>query len=647
MLEIFQKKKNSIFGFVIIAFCSLLMLPFGINLFQGGGPISNAIEVGDTEISAPLFYQRVDRWQRIFSQQFGQRYGQMKPFLNIEQRAIDGLVSEVLLDNLFQTLGLTASIKQVGQKISNQPYFQGNFTKSAYQTFLQAQGMNASQFEALSKRDVMVDQLESLLGDMAIPSEQELKASFLREGKEAAFRYVAFKSKDYVEKVDTTDKEAINDFYEENKSRYRKPRSVMLETVRFDAKDIQKTIEVSEEDIKDRFDSNRFRFVEPSQVTYTILSVPIAEASSAVEDLIGAAPSKEEKKATELSNKDLAQDKAKSLLGELQQGKTIDELKTTDDSLVVATQDWTPRKSLDTSIKRAIEKLEKGKYSEVFQNGQQFSIVLVKDSKAKRNKKLEEVHDEILAELKKEDAPEYARAAAESFLQEVRGKKLKPLAEEKKLTVVSHDEALSKGSSTPGIPPLVVSKALALNEQEQELVSVGDDTYVIEIIKVNESTIPSLTEIQDQVVSDYKAEHSRVLARQAAEQGLESLQKEDSQQTFDALAKELKLVIETTEKDKKVAAKGAIFLSPAARDSLFALQNKGDIYGEVVNSGNEFYVAELQEVSLPKEEDFAKERDTLLSSGKDRARGRLVKALIETLKSQTTITVNPQILSKS
>src|SRR5690606_7316792 len=115
---------------------------------------------------------------------------------------------------------------------------------------------------------------------------------------------------------------------------------------------------------------------------------------------------------------------------------------------------------LDTPVRSIASELDPGSYSEVIDTAEGFQIILVEERKERRQKEFEEVRAELEKALRREDAPAYAQAAADAFLQDLEAKPdaaLEEVAREKSIPSVQTAEPVSAQAPGEGHPLELVS----------------------------------------------------------------------------------------------------------------------------------------------------------------------------------------------
>ncbi len=659
MLDTLRKKKNSIFGFVIIGFCSLLMVPFGLDMIRTGGADTDSVRVDDMSFTMKDYYRRLNRWQNVFRQQLGQNYEMAKGQLNIEQRVVDEIVNGALLDKLTESLGLAASMSQIKNQIASHPFFQGELTKANYETFLQVQGLSGVGLEQQTAKEIIGRQLTSILSDLNTPTDAELKSIYLDSERTASFRVLKFQPSAFAAEVNKEDEEALKAYFTDNAELYRKPRAVRYAFIPFKASDFQPKVDVTEDDIIEQYESEKHNLFEAPQVRLRklVLNKAPAETSSALEEIV-TGDATTESAAQKDANKAI-KERAEELRARLDSGDDFAALakEFSEDAETKSSGGdigWVRYNVLENTVRQVASAKAVGEHSEVIDSPDSFQLVYVEEKKERRQKTLDEVRGVIKAKLQIDYAPEYGGAAAEEVYQlveknrEPSSEDLSKLAGEKGYEVVTTEGFLSRIAASTKYPRALTAKALELSAGDTETLSLGDDSYVLRILEVKDSYIPEFEEVKTQITSDYVLKQSSVLADKKANEILEKyIASKDSEAplTLDKLAAEAKMTIEVSESAKRAETSTAPLNAPNVKQSAFTLTESSPFAAEVFQVGSDLFLIELASSTLPKDEEFEKNIDQLKAKEETAAGSRLTGALISRLRSESEIWVNPEIFA--
>jgi peptidyl-prolyl cis-trans isomerase D len=175
------------------------------------------------------------------------------------------------LERLIRSKVLEASATKLNLKISDQKLVKaigevdsfaslknsdGSFDIEKYKAFLSAQGMTPEIFESRVRSDLSVRQVIGGVGSSSFaPSSQAATTldAFLQQRE---IQVAIFSASDYLDSAKPTD-EDIKNYFTEHAKEYQTSETVDIEYVVLDLPTVEKTISVSESDLKTYFEQNQ------------------------------------------------------------------------------------------------------------------------------------------------------------------------------------------------------------------------------------------------------------------------------------------------------------------------------------------------------------------------------------------------------
>ena len=310
---------------------------------------------------------------------------------------------------------------------------------------------------------------------------------------------------------------------------------------------------------------------------------------------------------------------------------------------------WVRYNVLDTALRDAANALSVGEYSKVLSTAQGYEIIFAEEKKARRQKTFDEVRANLEQALKKEDAPEYAKAEAEEIFDtwmsaaDTATLTLESLAKERALDVVLSSKPLTAGESEAGFPRELVIRVNELSEGAREVIDVGESSFVVEVTKVVDSHVPEYAKVAEKVKARYKQAKAADAAKAAANEALASLH-EDPKATLAAIAEKHQLKVETTAPATRTLATGPLFMMPDSKRIAFSLSKTRPLPDEPLTVGNNQYVLRVLEETAPDQEAFSGKKKELLLKAREKTSRRVLEALLKELRSRSEIWVNPSLL---
>jgi len=641
---------------------AFLMVGFGMNA-RGAYRQSQeqtAIRVGSHEIAQERYYREVEQLTEAYRNQLGANFGNLKNFLNIEQRAIDSLIEEYVLQDYIDSLGLTASTAQVEGYIAQLPFFQKfGLTRETYNSFLQAQGMTGESLEAKTRQELGGLQLQSILGDLSQPTDRELRSVFREQNTKFDFEYLSFRPDDYKGKVVAPSDEQLAEYFKSHADAYRQPRSVRYSYLKFDPEKYLNKVEVTEEDVRELYNAKQSQLFEPKQIKVRqIIINKEKEKGSAVEELVSGKEAASQPSAANAAKKA----RADEVVTKLQAGEDFAKLAGAY-SEDPATKDkggdrgWLLPTELDKDVRSVADRVLKGKFSNVIDTENQYVIVYVEDIKERRTKPFEDVRAGLELELRSQDAPEYSHVAAEREYRRWqddsvnRALNLLDFAKKEQLSAVDTGKLLPE-TEDPADAPGLTKKIASLSQGDHQVIRVGTSDYLLEILETKDSYIPELSAVRAKLVEAYTSEQSRKLAKDAAEKTLAMLTGPDSgaeKRSVADAAKSLSLGTKSTGLISRAdPGKEPLVMQPDAKKLLFSLDDKNSVVKKVISGpAGDFVVAGLKARVTPGDDEFSSSLSSLRTQEKQTSHSRVGNFVYQSLRASADVWVNPKLLESS
>ena len=653
MLHVLRRFKKSVFGLIIVAFVGMLMSGFGMDFYAnqqtGGGNI--AIEVGDKEITALNFYRQYQNVNAAYRERLGENYAQFSQFLNLKQQTTDAMINDSLMENFLTDAGFTASKKMIKEDIAKHPFFAQGFNQAAYNNFLAQTGLRAQALETMTEQKLAREQLEQLFKHVSTPTDSELRKTYAYDSSKFVFRYLKFDPQSYKEKAQEVSNQEIEKFFAEKKETYKKPKSVKYAFVAFTPTEVAQTISVSEEDINTSYEERASEFALPEEykVRKIVFNKPKGQASSNPLEKLVTGENAEVKPSE-------AQVKAVRALAEaafvrIQNGEEFSNV-ASEVSQDVETKEkggdlgWNISKNLQPEIKQAVRELDRGEVSEIIETDSQFLIVSLDDFKESSTKPLAQVKEQIVKDIQAADAPTYAFAKAEEFYEALRKAK-SPLAE--------FAQTQSKTSTvSPGLVSVeegtfeneLTEKVISFPANTQDIIEIGDTTYVVEVLETKEAYIPELSEVQDKVKADFIEIRSQEIAKEEATKALEKKGDSGQAATLEVLARETNSALTTTEPLTRTSAGQDVLANQAAKNKAFNLLTPNQRVNEVLEANGTFYILELVSITPPDFSDFEKTRKDMITKEVDASKNRILQGLLTALRANTEIKIHSEVIDR-
>jgi len=277
--------KIFIFGALIISFGAWGLADYTGGVSQVG---TTAAYVGDEEIS-------IRRLDQLYREQLRQANLQaIEPeqaqALGLGNQALEGLISESLINQEAVGLGLTAPDNVVIAEIQNNPTFRdsfGQFSRAQYEGFLQFSGLTEAVYVASLRREIARRQLlEAMISGAGTPSSVSKRLYAWRNETRSA-EILTIPISDTLE-VGTPGDAALRAYYDANSEVFRNPEYRGASYIYLNAEDLQAEVQVSEEQIEDAYQARIAEFTVAERRTIRQMLLDDEEtARTAVERVRG------------------------------------------------------------------------------------------------------------------------------------------------------------------------------------------------------------------------------------------------------------------------------------------------------------------------------------------------------------------------
>lgn len=210
----------------------------GFNLFAGGDP--QVASVNGSDITQAQLMNEAQREQQRMAARFGPDFD---PSLidpaTLQAQVLNRLISQELLSQKAEALGLGAARGLVDQSIIDNPNFQldGQFHEETYRRTVRLLGFSPQGFVDETRRALKLEQLSTSVTNSALLPEWELRSAAVFLGQKRDLAYLAFEPESFAKTVTVSD-EDVERHYEEHQSQYMTAETVNAQYVSLSWRDL-------------------------------------------------------------------------------------------------------------------------------------------------------------------------------------------------------------------------------------------------------------------------------------------------------------------------------------------------------------------------------------------------------------------------
>lgn len=447
------------------------------------------------------------------------------------QRILDELINRRVIATAAMDGRYTVSDEALRDAIAEIPAVQenGQFSAQRYKQILAGQGMTPADFEMGLRRDLILAQVLGPIGQTARTPTAVINqiVDGLTEQRTVAVRRFARSA--YEADVSITE-EDIQAWYDANADRIRQPASVDVQYIVLNEQAASSDVTVPESEVQTYYEQNESRFGQPERrrVRHILFEVPVdADAQAKEAALAEARAVSEQLKADPAQFAELAAEKSDDP-GSASQGGDLG---------------WISKDTLVPEVEAAVFDLPENQISDAVESPFGYHVLEVTEIQEPTVKPLEQVRDEVIAEITRQmAAARFADIATQmtSLVYEQRDA-LAPVAEAVGLPLQT-----AKGLSRDGLiadsfiereEPLTESAEEILNQPRVRQVAFSSDVLTdrfnsgaieiapdlivaLRVTELRPAFVPPLEQVSDLIREELVEERSLALAREAGKAAL-------------------------------------------------------------------------------------------------------------------------------
>jgi peptidyl-prolyl cis-trans isomerase D len=268
----------------VVAFLIGSFAIWGIgDIFRGFG-LSTAAKVGRTEISTEQFRQIYNDKLQEIGRQIGRTISSDQArALGFDRQILAQLTAEIALDERARSLRLSLSDAEIARRITTQPSFQtptGAFDAVRFQQAIRQAGYTEQRFVAEQRRNSVRSQLSgTIMGGPLVP-QAAIEAMDRYQNEQRSAEYVLL---DHARAGDVPapTPEALTEYFNQRKILFRAPEFRKIEVLSLIPSEQASWVEVSDDDIKQAYESHRDSFGSPEKRQIQQIVFPSLEAARA------------------------------------------------------------------------------------------------------------------------------------------------------------------------------------------------------------------------------------------------------------------------------------------------------------------------------------------------------------------------------
>ncbi|NNG01447.1 MAG: peptidyl-prolyl cis-trans isomerase [Desulfobacteraceae bacterium] len=629
MLRLMRDHASSWLIKVLLFAIVIVFVFWGVGSYKSRNA-SQLAEVNGDPISYEQYRETYSNLIERYRQQFGNSLNdQLLQMLDVKNQAVDQLVTQRLLLQEAKRLNIQVTNEELVDNIKEFPAFQSEngFDENRYRVVLNRVRMSPEQFEVSQREQLILNKLRQLVLDPVTVSDDEAMQWFNHDHTTVNIEYASFETAKHTD-INPTPAE-LNDYFEKNKEKYKTEPKVKVNYIKFDAADYTENAEVSEDDIRNYYDTHPDEFETEKTIEARHILFKVDEGAD--QGIVDA----QQQKAEEVHAMAVKGDDFAELAKEYSEGPSKDRggyLGNFEQNAMVkpfADQAFSMKagdisKPLRTQFGWHIIKVEKVNEA---------AITTFEDA-------ADGIREKLLISASKNTAYDKALDVYDVTFE---GDDLVALSKSQNLQVVTTGFFTRQGPEE-GVGNRYKFAAAAFGLAELDISDVqdfDDGYYILQLIEKLEPEIPAFDTVSEKVTADLTQELQTQKAKSGAEAFLAAL-KEGARMVD--LSDTHGAVIAETGHFKRADTIPVIGYEPLLTAAAFKLTNESTLPENVLKGSKGFYVIRLIERKMPDSAGFDQEKTSIKEKLQQQKETKTFEAWLTDLRTNSTISINREFL---
>jgi peptidyl-prolyl cis-trans isomerase D len=262
-----QSKTRQIAVWTILALLVVGLVGFGSTGFNAN--VRSLGSAGDKDISIQSYANTLRGQIEAFSQQIGSPLGfQQAQAIGLDAQVLSQLVTARTLDNEVARLGLSAGDQRIRDEIIGVDAFQGldgKFDRALYADLLKRNGMTEAEFETGLREDLARSLLQVAIPGAVVPPEAGARAIAAFLGERRVLTWAALGAGSLTAPMPAPTEADLKAHYEAKPDAFTHPEERRITYAWLTPDMIQDGVTVSDQDVRDLYDSRIADFVQPER----------------------------------------------------------------------------------------------------------------------------------------------------------------------------------------------------------------------------------------------------------------------------------------------------------------------------------------------------------------------------------------------
>lgn len=516
MESIRESAKGPVFRGILFLVIFAFIFTGGSMLFQGNA--NSVATVNGEDISRGELENRVQSSRDQFGEMFDRFYDTDEKIQGFRRQILESLISEKLVQQAVEDMGLRISDTQLAKIIQSIPQFQkdGVYDKNTAEALLMQAGYTKETFKEQQRIRTGQQQLLSGLVSSSFVLEDEIQKNYELDKQLRSFRHMTLSVEKLKEQIEVSE-EQIQEFYNTNQNQFQIPEKLKVAYVSVDAKKIAENIQVSDVELDEEYVSRKEQYRREGRRKASHILIEFGD------------------------DEDTARIQADGLLVRAKAGEDFALLAKENSSDTVSAEeggalDWFGREEMVKPFEDAVFALEKvGDFAEVVKSEFGFHIIKLDGIEDETYLALDEVKSQLSDDIKQ-------RKSEEEFIE------LATILEDKALEVIDEVDSIAEAVNAevvtteffdrfsapenlrqPNIIETIFSEEVLKERINSDVIKIDDYHYmVLRIADYQEPSTKPLDTVRKDIITSIQLDESKKLAAEKGKTMLAKLKNNES-----------------------------------------------------------------------------------------------------------------------
>ena len=627
---------------VVAVFVLLVFVDWGAGRAGGGGGgVNAAVEVGNRSISEREFLDEMRRFDKQFSEIYGERWNELRTQIDLAGQTANYLIDRELQLAEAARVGITVTPEELREAILLNPSFQredGEFVgNETYQRIVRGYfQMSTQDFEKRLTEDLIIAKLTSLAERNAWVSDEEVEREFRKQRDLVDFDAIQVRYEPFLTEIEITDTDSL-EAYERTAEEYQRDEERVIRYLVVETSRLRRLLPVDESELRAYYSEHEDEFLEGEQANARHVLIRVAPDATE-EQRIDAELHANGVAEIAKTGADFAELAAKHSddPGSAQNGGDLG---------------WFGRGRMVDEFEDAVFSGKPGEIIGPIKSQFGYHIILVEAFRPEHQQPFEEVEEQIRASVLEGRASAEAETRATSLARRLQSEEIE--GEEAWQALADEDEAIALNQS----PPFAAGQAIPGASQGPEL---AEEAFASEIGVIHgPHPVPrgwivwQLDTIRPEGVApfeDVRPQVEQALRRERAVelalvQGQAFADRWRAGEDGEALAEEAGTTVTEARGHRRGTPVGTLGVIPSLDTTVFSSAS-GEVVNPVDAGAGGVVVAKVISIDLADASELADQREDVRARLMADRAGQLMRSILNERRKDTVVTVDNELLQR-